>query len=82
MLQGQIIGILGLIAIAACWVSAYMLYRVGTIGSASLKLSVLLIVEGIVLVTAGFPEYALGLPQDFNESHQRLGFYSGLLHHE
>ena len=81
MLQGQIIGILGLIAIAACWVSAYILYRVGTIGSASLKLSVLLIVEGIVLVTAGFPEFALGLSQQFFDSHQRWSFYTALLHH-
>ena len=61
MLHGQIIGILGLIAIATCWVSAYILYRVGSKGSASRKLSVLLIVEGIVLITAGFPQFTLGL---------------------
>ncbi len=81
MLHGQIIGILGLIAIATCWVSAYILYRVGSKGSASRKLSVLLIVEGIVLITAGFPQFTLGLPEDFVESHQRLYFHLGLLHH-
>jgi hypothetical protein len=57
------------------------LYRVGTTGSVARKLSVLLIVEGIVLVTAGFPEFALALSQDFFESYQRLYFYSGLVHH-
>lgn len=81
MLQGQLIGILGLIAIAACWGLAFILYRVGTTGSVARKLSVLLIIEGIVLATAGFPEFALGLSEAFYESHQRFYFYSALVHH-
>jgi len=81
MHPGQLIGILGLIAIAACWSLSVVLYRVGTASSAARKLSVLFLVEGVVLVTAGFPEFALGLSQDFYESHQRLYFHLGLAHH-
>jgi hypothetical protein len=55
MLQAQLIGILGLVAIAACWGLAVVLYRVGTAGSVARMLSLLLVVEGLTLVTAGFP---------------------------
>jgi hypothetical protein len=36
MLQAQLIGILGLVAIAACWGLAVVLYRVGTAGSVAM----------------------------------------------
>ena len=44
-----------------------MLYRVGAPGGVARKLSLLLFVEGFTLVTAGFPEMALGLGADFWE---------------
>lgn len=81
MLQGQLIGILGLVAIAACWGLAFTLYRVGTASSAARKLAVLLLVEGVVLVTAGFPEFTLGLGSEFVELHPTLYSFSGLVHH-
>lgn len=43
--------ILGLIAVALCWGLAILLYRVGSTGSGSRKLAVLLVVEGIALIT-------------------------------
>ena len=54
-----LIGILGLFAIAACWTLAGVLYRVGTPGSVGHQLFLLLVMEGITLATAGFPEFAL-----------------------
>ncbi len=85
MLQLQPIGILGLVAIAACWGLAVVLYRVGSAGTVARKLFILLVVEGFVLVTAGFPEFASGLEwsfwNSFYESHPTLGFLSGLIHH-
>ena len=65
MAYGQLIGILGVIAIALCWVLAVVLYRVGNAESAARKLSVLLAIEGVVLVTAGFPEFATGLGEAY-----------------
>ncbi len=81
MLNIQLIGILGVLAIAACWGLAVVLYRVGTAGSVARKLAILLVVEGVVLVTAGFPEFAFGIPISFYDSHPTLGFLSGLFHH-
>ena len=63
--QWQLVGILGLVAIAACWALAVVLYRVGTAGSVARKLSLLLVVEGFTLTTATFPEFALGLTESF-----------------
>jgi len=65
MTQVTLIGIIGLIAIAACWSLAILLYRVSTTGSVARKLAVLLVVEGFVLVTAGFPEFAFAIPDSF-----------------
>jgi hypothetical protein len=81
MLQSQLIGILGLVAIAACWGLAVVLYRVGTAGSVARKLAVLSVVEGIVLITAGFPEFAFGVPMSFYDAHSTLRFLSGMVHH-
>jgi hypothetical protein len=85
MLQAQLIGTLGLVAIAACWALAVVLYRVGTSGSVARKLAVLLMVEGIVLGTAEFPEFASGLGESFwesfFESHPMLLLFLDLVHH-
>ncbi len=51
----QLVGILGLVAIAACWGLAVVLYRVGTAGSVARKLALLLAIEGVTLLTAGSP---------------------------
>ena len=59
-----LIGWIGIAAIAACWGFAVVLYRVGPAGSVARKLSLLLVVEGFTLVTAGFPEMAVGIASD------------------
>jgi hypothetical protein len=81
MTQVTLIGIIGLVAIAACWSLAVLLYRVSTTGSVARKLAVLLVVEGFVLVTAGFPDFAFNIPDSFYESHPKLGWFMGLVHH-
>ncbi len=81
MTQVTLIGILGLVAIAACWSLAVLLYRVSTTGSVARKLAVLLVVEGFVLITAGFPDFAFNIPDSFYELHPKLGWFMGLVHH-
>ncbi len=54
MFQVNLYGIMGLATIAMCWAFAVVLYRVGAPGSVARKLAVLLVVEGFILVTAGY----------------------------
>ncbi len=88
MLNPQLIGILGLAAIAACWSLAVVLYRVGTAGSVTRKLALLLVIEGVTLLTGEFPELASGLVglswsfwESFYEQHPALYWISGIVHH-
>ncbi len=48
------IGIFGLVAIAACWSLAIVLYRVKSPSNSSGMLATLLVVEGLILFTSGF----------------------------
>lgn len=85
MLNVQLIGFVGLVAVAACWGLAVVLYRVRSTGSVARHLSILLVIEGFVLGTAGFPEFASGLGLDFwenfYESHLALSALGSLVHH-
>ncbi len=77
------IGYLGLAAIAMCWSLAVVLYRVAPPGSAGRKLAALLVLEGLVLGTAGFPEMVLGWERS-NALYERLAWLDPLsfsLHH-
>ena len=80
MLNVTFIGIVGVLAIAACWLLAVLLFRVGAPGSRARKLSILLIIEGVCLATAGFPEFALGVGESFYEQHMWLAIASSILH--
>lgn len=58
------------------------LYRVGTAGSVSRKLALLLVVEGVTLLTAGFPGFVLGLDQyQFYAQYPFLGLGDFIFHH-
>jgi hypothetical protein len=74
------VGVLGLTAISACWGFAVTLYRVGAPGSVARRLSLLLVVEGFTLVTAGFPEMALGLGPEFWEEHPVYAMFGFIGH--
>jgi hypothetical protein len=76
-----LIGILGLVAVTACWALAVVMYRVGGAGTVARKLAFLLVVEGFVLVTAGYPEFVLQLPDNFFETREILYFFMGVAHH-
>lgn len=58
-----------------------MLFRVGTAGSVARRLAYLLVIEGFVLVTAQFPEFAFKIPDEFFETRQTVWFALGLIHH-
>ena len=82
MLDIHFIGILGLFAISACWGLAVVLYRVGTPGSVSRQLALLLVIEGVTLATAGFPELVLGKDQyDIEVQYPVLSTFYFILHH-
>lgn len=62
-----LIGVLSVSAVAMCWGLAFVLYRTGASGSMARALSLLLVVEGITLITTGYidmflPEAALTHP--------------------
>jgi len=61
MLEFQLVGVLGLVAVIACWAFAAVLYRAGPAGNVSRKLALLFVFEGITLGTGGYPELSLGL---------------------
>jgi hypothetical protein len=54
MFQANAMGIFGLVSVAMCWALAGVLYRVGSTGSVARKLALLLVVEGVTLVTSGY----------------------------
>jgi hypothetical protein len=80
------VGALGLVAVAACWGLAVVLFRVGAPGSVARKLAWLLVIEGVTLGTGGFLWMALAgdsiSDQWFNE-HVPLAVEIGnfILHH-
>jgi len=53
MFQANAMGFFGLFSVAMCWALAVVLYRVGATGSVARKLALLLLVEGVILVTGG-----------------------------
>lgn len=75
------IGILGLVAIAACWALAVVLYRVSTAGTTARQLVLLLVVEGLTLLTAGFPGFVFNAADPFYLAFPKLYFWTGVVHH-
>ena len=55
-----------------CWALAVVLYRVGTPGSVARKLALLLVVEGVTLVSSGSTEYFLTSPVAAYRLHPEL----------
>lgn len=74
------VGLLGLASVALCWSLAVVLFRVGPAGSVARQLAVLLVVEGVTLVTAGFPEFVLGLSEDWWVEHTTAEIPLALAH--
>jgi len=81
MFISTLVGILGLVAIVACWALAVVLYRVSTAGTVARQLALLLAVEGLVLVTAGFPGFVFNAPDPLYEARPNLYLLGGIIHH-
>ena len=54
MFQVHPVGILAVIAVAMCLALAILLYRSGTVGSVARKLALLVVVEGVTLISTGY----------------------------
>ncbi len=54
MFELNVIGVFALLATAMCWSLAVLLYRTGAPDSVARKLSLLLVVEGITLISSGY----------------------------
>ena len=54
MSQATLIGVLSVSAVLMCWGLAFVLYRTGASGSMARALSLLLVVEGITLISTGY----------------------------
>jgi len=54
MFQTHPVGILALVAVAMCLALAVLLYRTGTAGSVARKLALLMVVEGVTLISTGY----------------------------
>ncbi len=54
MLQANPIAFLAIVAVAMCWALAVVLYRVGTTGGVARMLALLLVAEGVTLISTGY----------------------------
>jgi hypothetical protein len=54
MIQLNYVAVLAIVAATMCWSLAVVLYRVGTAGSVARKLSLLLLIEGVTLISSGY----------------------------
>ena len=59
MFQADPRGLLALVALAMCWALAIVLYRLGTPGTSARKLELLLVIEGVTLISAGYVDLML-----------------------
>jgi hypothetical protein len=76
MFQFHPVGILALVAVAMCWSLAVVLYRTSAAGSVARKLALLLVVEGVTLISTGFVDLF------FSEKLRAHPFYAGWMQFE
>lgn len=76
MFQFSSIGLLAFLAVAMCWGLAAVLYVVGSRGSVARKLGLLLVVEGVTLISTGYIDLFL------TETTRALPFYPAFLRAE
>jgi hypothetical protein len=80
MLHADPRGILALIAVAMCWMLSVVLFRAGVRGSVARKLALLLVVEGVALVSSGSIEFLFGSPDDIYERYPRFAIVEMMVH--
>jgi hypothetical protein len=80
MLHADPLGILALVAVAMCWSLSVVLFRAGVRGSIARKLALLLIVEGVALVSSGSIEFLFGSPDEFYQRNPRFAIVEMIVH--
>src|SRR5258706_13104212 len=80
MLHADPLGILALIAVAMCWSLSVVLFRVGMRGSVARKLALVLVVEGVALVSCGLIEYLFTVPDDFYQRNPGFAIIETIVH--
>src|SRR6185369_14624968 len=80
MLHADPLGILALVAVAMCWSLSLVLFRVGVRGSVARKLALVLVVEGVALVSSGLIEYLFTVPDDFYPRNPRFAIAELMVH--
>ena len=58
-------GAIGIFAVVLCCLLAIALWRLSAGGSVARKLSILLLIEGVTLVTSGYIDLLVGFPEQF-----------------
>ncbi|NCF73293.1 MAG: hypothetical protein GWP67_07300 [Gammaproteobacteria bacterium] len=80
MIQFNSVSVLALVAVAMCWSLAVVLYRVGTTGSVARKLSLLLLVEGITLISTGYIDSMLAPELIETDFYPSWVLFEGIVH--
>jgi hypothetical protein len=80
MLHADPLGLLALIAVAMCWSLSVVLFRVGARGSVARKLALVLVVEGVALVSCGLIEYLFTAPEEFYQRNPRFAIVELMVH--
>jgi len=63
-----------------CWSLSVVLFRVGARGSVARKLALVLVVEGVALVSCGLIEYLFTVPDDFYPRNPRFAIAELMVH--
>lgn len=74
------VGLLAAIAVAMCWSLAWVLYRTGSSGSMARQLSMLLVVEGITLISTGYIDLFLSEELRAHRFYPVYGQVAGIVH--
>lgn len=80
MFQFSTMGMFALIAVAMCWSLAVVLFRVGTPGSVARKLSLLLLVEGVTLISTGYIDLFLAESVRATPFYETFFYAEGVIH--
>ena len=80
MLHADPQGLLALIAVAMSWSLAVVLFRAGMPGSVGRKLALVLIVEGVALVSSGSIEALFGSPDEIYARHPAFSLFELMVH--
>jgi hypothetical protein len=63
-----------------CWSLSVVLFRAGVRGSVARKLALLLVVEGVALVSSGSIEFVFGSPDDIYDRYPRFAIIEMMVH--